>query len=77
MTDATIKASDAAKVYTEVHDQFKIDSEGMWFGSILAKNNILLSQKSKLIGSYASLTGQTKIDSTATVIYVRSAYSID
>jgi len=72
MTDVDSKY--AANVYTESHRYFRLDREGMWFGSILANGDLQLSQKSKLIGSYASITGQTKIDSTVTVVYVKSGY---
>ncbi|MEF3697947.1 hypothetical protein [Desulfolutivibrio sp.] len=71
----------AAKVYLETHGNFVSGEQGKWFGTVLAKKNIVFSGgkdpygRVKVIGSLATVDGKITLSDEFSNTYVKSNFA--
>ncbi len=65
----------AGMVYWETHSNFDLTSASggpnnrQWFGTVLAKNNIITASAFRMIGAYATVEGAFSMDANPIIIY--------
>lgn len=65
----------AALVYIENHGNYRLENESPWLGTILTKNDLSFTNKTKLIGSYHTLIGTATMGNEPDIKYIQSVFA--